>query len=177
MVQTRTDVYERSQRSKGVLKVSGKDPCPWNLGMPGCPLALEWLTIQNKPSKGSRRGNTMMEKVKEPTDSLSRGEIGGGRVTGKERRASGKWENPGPCVWDWALNPSCPFLSLSTYFDVPVWRYFLDVINMCKQYTFNKVALSPKWGVSRSQLKALRAKTFPEEEAILSWNCSMKNLP
>ena len=40
--------------------------------MCGCLLVLEWLTIQNKPSKGSRRGDTVMEKVKEPTDSLSR---------------------------------------------------------------------------------------------------------
>lgn len=57
--------------------------------MRGCLLVLEWLTIQNKPS-GGIRGNTVMEKVKEPTDSLSResrviGEkefLGNGRALG-----------------------------------------------------------------------------------------------
>ena len=55
-----------------------------------------------------------------------------------------KWESPGPCVWDWALNPSCPFLSLSTNFDVFIVILLFQLLIQRRQWHPTSVLLPGK---------------------------------
>ena len=55
-----------------------------------------------------------------------------------------KRESPGSYVWDWALNPSCSFLSLSTSFDVFIVILLLQLLIRRRQWHPTPVLLPGK---------------------------------